>query len=153
VGGFRTGKDLGAALTGLPSGRETIAGTETCFRMELTGGIALIIWIKDKFAPQFGQTAAFSGNERPQSSHLGGLDFSIGILTRIPKGWREEKNSRLHFPNGSLDNTKNSISGNATPILFNNRQQNQSNKIVVGKLPPKSIENNKAKLSLNWPFL
>lgn len=25
------------------------------------------------------------------------------------------------------------------PILFNNRQQNQSNKIVFGKLPPKSF--------------
>jgi hypothetical protein len=122
TGGFRTGETWEAAFAGFVSGRETTAEVDSGLRMELTEGIALIIWIKDKLAPQFGHRATFGGNGRPQSSHLGRSDFSIGILARFPGRRREEKNSTLLSRRNLWATSKIPFPGDAMPILFKNRQ-------------------------------
>lgn len=112
--------------------------------MELVGGIAFIIWINDKFPPQFGHMVAFKGNEYPHTSHLVLFDFSVVILALLPLRLPGTAEQHIAFPEWIFGKQMpNPFPGNATPILFNNRQQNQSNKIVVRKLPPGAFETKK----------
>jgi hypothetical protein len=118
-----------------------MAGKEAGLRMELVGGIAFIIWINDKFPPQFGHMVAFKGNEYPHTSHLVLFDFSVVILALLPLRLPGTAEQHIAFPEWIFGKQMpNPFPGNATPILFNNRQQNQSNKIVVRKLPPGAFD-------------
>ena len=87
---------------------------------------------------------AFNGNPYPHTSHLVLFAFSVVILAHSPfevagNGGIAHCISRMDFGK----QLQNPCSGNATPILFNNRQQKQSNKIVVRKLPPGAYETKK----------
>jgi hypothetical protein len=68
------------------SGGKTLAGTTDGFLVGTADGISSISLINDKFPPHLGHTVAFTGNVKPQSSHLSGVDFSKVILPDAPLG-------------------------------------------------------------------